>query len=371
MELNFRKLWTVLGVACLSANLAAAPASNGTSGQTRKDDHSMVASGLMYAGPMLSEESTGIALGADYILWQVVQEGLETVTNNYYSAASTAPSTGTTGFPASSLLSGFKVHGQVTISECDNIDLFVQYTWLQRSTKTNSGAGGATTYATFLSDIVEMQGTFTAAVTEWSSSKRDAYNVLDFEIGRLSSISMNNFIVRPFFGLRGVWNTSTWTASAIGATGAEIATTRTSYQNTSGAGVRTGFDLAWQFFSNSEYFGGLKLIGMSALSGVYGRTYTTDNCTSDGGTQTAATGTNRSNKTSLNRTVPIVDLSIGLSWDMNFGGELDNDYNVELHALWETQTWIGYGKHLTATTYPHAPQTMGIQGLTVGASLEF
>ena len=94
MELNFRKLWTVLGVACLSANLAAAPASSSgsssSSTQMSNTDQSMMASGLMYAGPQLGDDATGLSIGADYILWQLAQEGLEVVNSNVYTGTQAA-----------------------------------------------------------------------------------------------------------------------------------------------------------------------------------------------------------------------------------------------------------------------------------------
>jgi hypothetical protein len=71
MVINYRKLWTALGIACLSANLAAASTSNNTSSsssQMNSTDQNMMASGLMYAGPQLGEDAKGISLGADYIL---------------------------------------------------------------------------------------------------------------------------------------------------------------------------------------------------------------------------------------------------------------------------------------------------------------
>jgi len=69
--------------------------------------------------------------------------------------------------------------------------------------------------------------------------------------------------------------------------------------------------------------------------------------------------------------VPIVDLSIGLSWNMSFGGERDNDYNVEIHALWDTQSWIGYGKHLSAFWIQRGQSNLTVQGFTIGAQIMF
>ncbi len=378
MELNFRKLWTVLGVACLSANLAAAPASSSSSSssssQMNNTDQYAMASGLMYAGPQLGEDATGISLGADYILWQVVQEGLETVASNFFvDGTSATVSQGSTGFPKFKLLNGFKVHGQVTIAECDDVDLFLQYIWLQRTTGQNNGTGGANTYPLFFVDPNDQLVATADFATTWASSFRTSYNVIDLEMGRLTSFARDSFSVRPFWGIRGVWNTHTWIPTYTGQLTSSLATSNTisSYQNTSGAGVRAGLNLAWQFFANSEYFGGLKIIGMSALSGVYGRTYV-DTTQYSTPSAPGSTGTNfYSNRSSLNRMVPIVDLSIGLSWNMSFGGERDNDYNVEIHALWDTQSWIGYGKHLSAYWIQRGQSNLTVQGFTIGAQIMF
>lgn len=382
MELNFRKLWTVLGVACLSANLAAAPASSSgsssSSTQMSNTDQSMMASGLMYAGPQLGEDATGISLGADYILWQVVQEGLEFTAGNVYPTGSNSSQQGGTNFPKFRLLNGFKVHGQVTIAECDDVDLFLQYIWLQRSSGTNSGTGSAQVYPLIVVDFDEIIPT-QDSVSSWASSYKTSYNVIDLEMGRLTSIAKDSFSLRPFWGIRGVWNSHNWVASSVGIVTSTISQTFTinSYQNTSGAGVRAGFDLGWQFFANSEYFGGLKIIGMSALSGVYGRTYV-DTLTYQAPTAPAGSSTANddgqtfyNNRTSLNRMIPVVDLSIGLSWNMSFGGERDNDYNVEIHALWDTQSWIGYGRNFAAFWVPRGPQNLTVQGFTIGAEIAF
>ncbi len=373
MVINCRNLWTVLGVACLSANLAAASTSSNTSSsssQMNSADQSMMASGLMYAGPELGEDSAGISLGADYILWQVAQEGLETTGAQF----GTGSSQGSTSFPKFNLLNGFKVHGGVTIAESDDIDLFLQYIWLQRTTGTNSGTGGSREYALLALDILNPALINNSPVISWSSSFKTSYNVLDFEMGRLTSFSKKSFSIRPFWGIRGVWNTHSWNPQVLADITDLQPDTSTyylnSYQNTSGAGVRGGFNLAWKFFTNSEYFGGLKIIGLSALSGVYGRTYV-DTTVSGVFKIEQGDTTIWNNRTSMNRIIPIVDLSIGLSWDMSFGGERDSDYNVEIHALWDTQSWIGYGRHLTSFIAPRGPQNLTVQGFTIGAQLMF
>ncbi|MBM3194192.1 MAG: hypothetical protein FJZ60_00325 [Chlamydiae bacterium] len=192
-------------------------------------------------------------------------------------------------------------------------------------------------------------------------------------MGRLTSLAKDSFSIRPFWGIRGVWNTHTWIPSYTGQLNQTLATVNTLnvYQNTSGAGVRAGFNLGWQFFANSEYFGGLKIIGLSALSGVYGRTYV-DHLATNGPSAAGSYGTTFAyTRASINRMVPIVDLSIGLSWNMSFGGERDNDYNVEIHALWDTQSWIGYGRQCTAAWLNRACYNMTVQGFTIGAQVAF
>ena len=361
MEINCRIHWTILGSACLCFNLLAVPAStsNSSSSATKTSDteQNTVASGLAYAGPQLSEDTTGLSIGADYILWQIAQEGLEVVESNYYPAAllTTSPSQGSAGYPRFKYLSGFKFHGRVTLEDSENIDLFLQYIWLQRSNGTNSGTGGPFTYPAYDSRR--------DSVTHWSSSFKSSYNVIDFEMGRLSSFAKDTLSIRNLHN----WNSVAF-GSWITGTSTDFPATVTSYQNTSGAGVRSGTNLAWQLFANKKYFSGFKLLGMSALSGVYGRTYV------DTQSFINVNGTVRytyDNRASFNRIIPVVDLSIGLSWERTFAGERDNDYNIEIHAFWDTQSWIGYGRYSTGSPDPTTPQNLTVQGFTIGTQITF
>ena len=360
MERTTYKHWTVLGSACLCFNLLAAPASASSSSssatQTSDTEQNIVASGLMYAGPQLGEEALGLSIGADYILWQLAQEGLEVCESNFSLTGLATTSQGSTDYPKFKYLSGFKINGRVNLEESEKMDLSLQYIWLQRSTGTNTGPGGDTTYFERL-----------ITLTDWSSSFQSSYNVIDFEMGRLSSLARDTLSIRNFWGIRGVINSHTWDMSALSG---EAFYDNISYQNTSGAGVRSGTNLAWQLFANKKYFSGLKLIGMSALSGVYGRTYV------DTLTYTTNTSSNvktylYDNRTSFNRIIPVVDLSIGLSWEMTFEGKKDHNYNIEIHALWDTQSWIGYGKFSTAAPQSITPYNLTVQGFTIGTQIMF
>jgi hypothetical protein len=329
-------------------------------------EQNLVASGLMYAGPQLGDDATGLSIGADYILWQLAQEGLEVVNSCVYTAsqATTSPSQGSTGYPQFKYLSGFKLNGRVTLEDSENIDLFLQYIWLQRSLGTNSGTGGPSTYAAY--------DTRRDFVSSWSSSFKSSYNVIDFEMGRLSSFAKDTLSIRNFWGIRGVINSHNWESVVFGswnpASSTDIPAIVNSYQNTSGAGVRSGTNLAWQLFAHKKYFSGFKIHAMSALSGVYGRTYV------DTQSSVIVNGTSYyffDNRATFNRIIPVVDLSIGLSWERTFAGERDNDYNIEIHAFWDTQSWIGYGKFTTGSPDPTTPQNLTVQGFTIGAQIMF
>jgi hypothetical protein len=363
MESNCYKQWTLLGSACLCLNLLAATASAGSSSslttQSSDTEQNIVASGLSYAGPQLGEDAFGLSFGADYILWQLAQEGLEVIESNYSLLGTSAiTSQGSTDYPKFKYLSGFKINGRVTLEESEKMDLSLQYIWLQRSTGTNTGPGGDTSVYERLLPL-----------SNWSSSFQSSYNVIDFEMGRLSSLARETLSIRNFWGIRGVINSHTWEISSQSADLTSFID-NISYQNTSGAGVRSGTNLAWQLFANKKYFSGLKLIGMSALSGVYGRTYvdTLSYRTPDGSNDKIWLVNNR---TSFNRIIPVVDLSIGLSWEITFEGKKDHNYNIEIRALWDTQSWIGYGKFSTAAPGPITPYNLTVQGFTIGTQIMF
>ncbi len=338
--------------------------------QTSDTEQNIVASGLSYAGPQLGEDAFGLSFGADYILWQLAQEGLDVIESNYglFSIADpdlfdpiTANSQGLVEYPKFKYLSGFKINGRVTLEESEKMDLSLQYIWLQRSTGTNTGPGGETSY-------YEREFPF----YNWRSSFQSSYNVIDFEMGRLSSLAKETLSIRNFFGIRGVINSHTWDISGLfqipGVSGSFLE--NISYQNTSGAGVRSGTNLAWQVFANKKYFSGLKLIGMSALSGIYGRTYV-DTLAYKIDSQSNNKQFIANSRASSNRIIPVVDLSIGLSWEIIVEGKKDHNYNIEIRALWDTQSWIGYGKFSTAAPGPITPYNLTVQGFTIGTQIMF
>jgi peptidoglycan hydrolase-like protein with peptidoglycan-binding domain len=56
------------------------------------------------------------------------------------------------------------------------------------------------------------------------------------------------------------------------------------------------------------------------------------------------------------------------TWNKMFGSETNDRYNIEFHALWELQNWIGYNRFFIPG---YSFGNLTLQGLTLGASLDF
>jgi hypothetical protein len=324
--------------------------------------------GVAYGGPILNDDAMHIQLGADYILWLVTQEGLNTAINNTLLSDTTGPVTGmgTTYNPHFKVRSGFKVHADIALKESEKVDLFLQYIWL--ATNTNSVTNNTNFNFTLSLDSDPDN------ISSVTTSYQLYYNVLDFEIGRYSSLAKNIFLFRPFWGIRGTWQKVNWNTSTYGTSINDdtlLSTRQTiTQQKTNGAGVRGGLNLAWNLSPNNNILQNLKILGTMAFSGIYGAT--TVNC-QFGETLNRQFTTYEYSQDRIYRITPVIDLAVGLGWDYNFGGDCNDRYNVEVHALWDTQSWINFGRFHAAgkSLSDGANGNMTVQGLTVGLSLTF
>lgn len=327
--------------------------------------------GVTYGGPILNDDAMHIQLGADYILWLVTQEGLNTAFNNSLLNSSTPYSNinqmGTTYGPHFKVRSGFKVHADIALKESEKVDLFLQYIWL--ATNTNSVTNNTDVNLTVSLDSALNN------ISSTTTSYQLYYNVLDFEIGRYSSLAKNIFLFRPFWGIRGTWQKVNWNSSnygsAIDDTAATFSTRQTlTQQKMNGAGVRGGLNLAWNLSPNNNILQNLKILGTMAVSGIYGATTVTCQF---GETINGQFETYEYSQDRIYRITPVIDLAVGLGWDYTFGGDCNDRYNVEVHALWDTQSWISFGRFHAAgfSLSDGANGNMTVQGLTVGLSLTF
>lgn len=334
--------------------------------------------GVTYGGPNLSDNAWQIQLGADYILWLVTQEGLETAFSNITTdgASPAIPGMGTAYQPEFKLRSGFKVHADVVLRESENVDLFLQYIWLGRNTNTvTNNTNINLTYPSFFVNPIDSGNghPITGFVNSTTTSYQLYYNVLDFEIGRYSKLASSNLSFRPFWGIRGTWQKVNWNTVYYGkAEDSQVVgnTARNMYaqQKTNGAGVRGGLNLAWNLFPCHVHLKNIKILGTAALAGIYGQT--TVNWKT-GEVKSGQFITYQYTQDQIYRITPVFDLSIGLGWDCSFGGDCCDRYNVELHALWDTQSWVNFSRLDLPSFQSSGQNNMTVQGFTVGLSLTF
>jgi hypothetical protein len=342
-----------------------------------------LAEGVLYTGPKLNEEAFQIQLGVDYILWVISQEGLDVAINNLSAVPSAtvayeaSPGVGTSYSPKFRPRNGFKVHADVVLADYEDVDLFLEYIWLDRSAPNFSATTNPElTYPQLsIGPIVRPGAGTTSELNSLSTNYKFEYNVLDFEIGRLSSIARNIFSARPFWGIRGTWQTANWNTSYVG-TGYDedyiTAQTRSFVnieQKTSGAGVRGGLDLGFNLTPKNNFVQNLILTGSFSMSGIYSSS--SISLTSGEVLPTRVTQVYQNTQQKIYRIVPVLDLSVGLGWNYTFGGDSKDRYNVEIHAAWDTQSWINFGQFTLNSLYNSGSQNMTVQGLTVGGSFFF
>ena len=379
---NLKKAFLSFLILPFSAGFANTQKAQGSTTTTPVSSQSL-AEGLMYQGPKLNEEAFNIQLGADYILWVINQEGLQAALNNAAVVPGTGesfvsvPGVGTAYTPKFKPRNGFKVHGDLVLSTYENVDLFLEYIWLDRSAPNSSSATDPNfTYPNLSVGPVVSGNNDTASETRNVNSVfKFEYNVLDFEIGRLSGIAKNIFTARPFWGIRGTWQTSYWDTTYQGTAldqdfQSSIVTSFVNVkQQTNGAGIRGGFDFGFNLCPNNDFVQNIFLTGTVALSGIYGPTTVTWN--SGEKLTSSVTQVYQSTQEKFYRITPVVDLSLGLGWNYTFGGDNKDRYNAEIHLTWDTQSWINYGQYTSVSFFPTGGQNMTVQGLTVGGSLFF
>lgn len=339
MELNLNKLLSVVGFACLSTALAA-------------DTTTLTKYGHDQGALSLNSESAGIGLVAEYLLWDVRQDGLE--------VAYTTASTGTEGRifePKFDPRSGFRVGAVMSFAETQGVDVALSYIWLSRENHTVTQSGLTNARAAIASSVGGAPLDISAFGADWGLN----YNLVDFTFGRRCGFGQGALVLRPFWGLRGAWHTQhlqvQYTPSVAGAQ------ETVSYEHkVCGVGLTAGSEYEWRFYGDSS--GGFSIIGVGSLSGIYGNTKVAKQYL-QGATSTLDL------ESQQRRTIPALDLNLGLSWTALFGGDQDNDYGVNLHAVWSLQHWVGMGKFFVGEPNGNSAQDMGLQGLTAGAAFWF
>jgi len=306
-------------------------------------------------------ELPAYAVYADFLYWQVTQDGLEfaqTGVATVTTASSQVTTAGKVHQPKCHWEPGFRIGLVVDLGCCD-WDFFAQYTWLQNkeSTKVADSATLSPLWSTNVLNATHAGGIKIAV--------DDQFNVLDFGLGR--SFRCNEcFVFRPHFGFKATWQQLKNDVYQLPA--ASSGGTRAHIQNKiefDGIGLRGGFDGAWRF---SPCF---SIVGHAALSAVYSDISVTREDRSEivnaAGTVSSHVTTAKV-KQNICAIVPVLELMLGIRWD----SRMCDCYDVFVMLGWENQVWFDTSRYIhTAADSQGSRGNTNWQGLVVRLGMGF
>lgn len=327
-----------------------------------------------------------VFMTANFIYWEAIQGGMD--------LASPAQGTITAGVltvPAPSavghkiLKQGFEYKpgfqlGLGWTGGMDNWVFYAEYTWLHGSTHTSEVAA-APGVATVGGRSLPQSGLwapsswfgifFNDLTTSISSNWKYKIDLVDVQVSR-PFYSGTQFIVEPFFGLRGAWIRqhlgleATNLATELG--GPVPSPTREGdYSSRSSAvGPRVGVNGNWHL----GY--GIRFIGNTAASLLFTAYDVRQNLDSPDTTGAFAFPQSAKIK-DLNLLRPNLDLSLGLGWGSYFGCRrfhVDLAATYDFSVFWE-QNMMRYLADITFSGTDGAPSNLYLQGLTIETRFDF
>jgi len=384
MEMKLRKLWPLLGAACLSL-ASSAFAHNGSNNSSSTygssmDSNSQSGQGTYQrgtfreitppAGPRVAH-GADIYFTADFIWWKASEEGLafstsglnaETVTtDNVYSS----PSTGKVVSVGEDWAPGFKVGLGLNMGH-DGWDLGAEYTWLNAS---DSRSQTGSIYVT--SDVIVIGTEAQRNTSEWDLR----FNAIDLALGR--NFYLSQFLtMKPHIGLKGTWQSHDWksqyftdnfSVQAQDAAGMPVMVSFTGpFQdnrefNVWGIGVRGGLKAAWYMSKSWSIYGNLAFTNL--WTNYYKNTHVLNITDTTTGNTRGVINTDNDNVYTCKY---IGELEMGLRWEMWFS---DDNYHVAIQAGWEQQTWINWSgfSELLNPVY----HDFSLQGLNIKFRFDF
>lgn len=304
-------------------------------------------------------EMPDYAVYADFLYWQVTQDGLEFAQTGVGTTVVDQTARGNIYQPRCHWEPGFRVGLVVDLGCCD-WDFYAQYTWLQnKESKTLKPVTG-------LQPLWSSVGTAETIVGA-KAAVDDQFNVLDFGLGR--SFRCNEcFIFRPHFGFKATWQqlkNDVYYVNTQSSSGGE----RNHIHNKiefDGIGLRGGFDGAWRF---SPCF---SIVGHAALSAVYSDiTVTRDDIVENfdaTGHTTSVVATFVKTKQNTCVIVPVLELMLGIRWD----SRVCDCYDVFVLLGWENQVWFDTSRYIhTAEDTAGSRGNTNWQGLVVRLGMGF
>ncbi|MCP5492151.1 MAG: hypothetical protein H7A40_03815 [Chlamydiales bacterium] len=273
------------------------------------------------AGPRVAC-GTDFFITADFIYWATRMDGLGYAATNI--AGVNVPQ-GSVSHPDFGWEPGFKVGLGYNLPH-DGWDVFVEYTYLRPS------ADDSTTNNT--NRMVRLWADPTNNPFETVSSARANWdfdlNVIDLELGRNFFVS-RYLTLRPFFGLKGAWTSSSFTIRTVDALDSTLGDVVAMGQDFWGVGFRTGMNTVWWF---NKYFGIFGDFALSALWGDFDVTRRDANTITVNNVVTETTTSNTKNCFSSMK--PVFEIAMGLEGDYWFS---DDQYHFGAKLGWEMQYW--------------------------------
>lgn len=308
-------------------------------------------------------------LYADFLYWQVHQEGLDFARGGYQHGTNTASlDQGKIYSPECEWQPGFRIGAMIDLGCCD-WDFYAQYTWLNPDRKEHFfGVGDTNVEPYILSNIQDLIADINLQSV---TAKYDlSFNVLDFGLGRTFNCN-ECFLFRPHFGFKATWQEHKY--SVVYGYGDSPVTPVNTFVNSihnktrfDGIGLRAGFDAAWKF---SPCF---SIVGNFALSSVWsdleitridGRTTTVVSLNQ---TSPEIIITNQKHDTCA--IVPVLELFLGIRWDST----VCDCYDMFVKVGWENQVWFDTNRFIRELfDSPGNHGNLTFQGLTVGAGMGF
>ncbi len=353
-------------------------------------------------GPCVMD-GQGVYITADFTYWTAREQGTSfATTSGFESFGSTeipSTSTGKVIRPATKWRPGFKAG--IGLDFChDGWDVYAEYTWFRLNPGNTSksvvttdnpiasiggpaGVSGVVLFDNFwgvngapqfvAAAIANTLATPSVSVVQSPTFQRVQgkwkldFNVVDLELGRNFYIS-RRLTLRPHVGLKGEWQKQKLTVTFdrnLTTQGVITSTLQTKTMNNKfsnwGIGVRAGVDTAWHLARLFSIFGDVAITGLWEHFNAKRFDFLQFETTHQ-------TSSNVHIKNDFFTFAPVFEWMLGLRFE--WWTEC-NDFHFAFDAGWENQIWLFQNQFVRTYSTESDNSTLGLQGLTIKARLDF
>ncbi len=328
-----------------------------------------------------------VFLTANFIYWEAMQGGMDLASPGQANiVAGVVTSSAPSAVGAEVLVQGFDYKpgfqlGLGWMSPMDNWVLYAEYTWLHGSTQT-SGIAPAPGVATINGIALPQEGIWFPSSwfgrdfenflsTSISSRWKYKIDIVDAQVSR-PFYSGTQFLVEPFFGLRGAWIRQhlDLTASTLsdGSFSPVSGPSRDAdySSRSSGVGPRIGVNGNWHLGYGARFIG-------NAAASILFTGYDVRRNVQSPDLTVGSIFPQSTKMHDLNGLRPNLDLSLGLGWGSYFNCRrfyADISATYDFSVFWE-QNMMRYLADTTFIGTGAAPANLYLQGLTIQTRFDF